>query len=59
MLDKIHQPSEQNDEETSKDEEKTKLALSVPKIVGICLLIVLVFIGKIIGIYKFIGGRKI
>lgn len=45
VLDKIHQPSEQNDEETSKDEEKTKLALSVPKIVGICLLIVLVFIG--------------
>jgi thiol-disulfide isomerase/thioredoxin len=44
VLDKIHQPSENVDEETPKEEEKPKLALSVPQIVGICLLIILGFI---------------
>lgn len=49
VLDKIHQPSEQIDEETPKEEEKPKLALSVPQIIGIVLLIVL----GLMGVYAF------
>lgn len=59
VLDKIHQPSENVDEQPPpKDEDKPKLALSVPQIVGICLLIVLAII---LGVWSYrimspIGG---
>lgn len=57
VLDKIHQPSENVDEQTTKTPKETELlALSAPQIVGIILLIMLAIILDI-WIYK-VNGRS-